>query len=778
SFLVERAGEEVVITYLQRLLGRDIKYLEVLFPTVINSYGNYNFAYSTSFLASLREAFYVDLQLLDLRLAELLSDPDFFGELQADPVFYNIMAVYVLSSLVQQEVPVVEAIPVVHNFLYQRYADDDKARNLQIVNTAADKPAYAEVVAASEAVLKELTAAYLSLYRAEEALLPRYQLVTATAFMRNEKLDLPPFDQFFDQEKYSLAALLGVAEDPQPYDLTYLPSLLKGRLDTTIAAGLTTVADYDQFYGSQIVPTEWRAAGLAMARRLTGEWYNHTSLGQLLRQQREALIQYDALLLKAEERVGITDPMQAQTERVEQGLQQLSASLQATADYWSEVLTADDEQAFQLLQKLATDFRLIEDDPFANPSDVLSQKTQRLAAVEERFFALNGRIAARGDSVAGINPIRLYRERPATPLPGQLVRIEVLETRLQELSESLENLDAAYAPNLSAGRRNAEPILKVTELLSLAFYGLQDQSADQSLITIGRFDTLLRDPLQRTAILGLLEQQLSFSRIGGGISSEGLGLFARTTLEELAAIPPKGTPARDSLGGYYLAAFATHTLNRTLQMPLFANPLNPGRTQSLVNIYPDLADVPSATENTLDVIYNLKTKNHRRALSSFLLLMQDLTAMLDDPDGSPQREKVIDFIRQYGMFIGGLVDADRPEEVQYLLQTMADPPGSSQVKRREPFTANINGYVGISLGQERLRGSALATDPAFATLAPAMPVGVSFSRLIGYDRWKYPQSFSLFFSVLDLGALATFNLDQELPGENELRFQNVLKPGV
>ncbi|MBX2872357.1 MAG: hypothetical protein KTR30_09665, partial [Saprospiraceae bacterium] len=137
---------------------------------------------------------------------------------------------------------------------------------------------------------------------------------------------------------------------------------------------------------------------------------------------------------------------------------------------------------------------------------------------------------------------------------------------------------------------------------------------------------------------------------------------------------------------------------------------------------------------------------------------------------------VLAFLRDYGDFMADLIDADTSTDVNALLKAFADPPGSSQEKRRNYITANLNGYVGVLAGYERLSGGLLRENQEYATFAPTIPVGISFSKMSG--KGKKAQSYSLFLSILDLGSLTTYSLDGNVAGESQISFKNVLKPGL
>ncbi|MEM1216472.1 MAG: hypothetical protein AAGJ82_12345, partial [Bacteroidota bacterium] len=662
-FLTERAGEEVMVTFLQRLLDKDIGTFKELFPTVINAYSNYRFTYSSSFLANLRDAFYVDLQLLDLRLVELFGNPTYFADLQRDPVLQNIMSVYLLYSLVQNDVSVVDAMPTLHSYLYQRYLANDKERNLLLAETATDSPEYADVQTAAEQVIADIAAIYQALSAVESTLLTRYEQCTVAAAGRGEMLTIIPANDYFADPRFSLRTLLG-ADESTRQDLLFLPSLLRGRLAENLQQGFATVADYDRFYANPPEPGVWQAAGLAMARRLCGEWYQQASIDQLVADWRASLLTYDAQLLTGEQHFGLVDAFAQDQAQTEENIARLSKAISATQTYWGEALTQTDQEALALLKKLLSSYPEEEADLLlaftpeeqaAAEVSLLRAKKERLAAIEARWQALYDRVAASGAVPAlatSFDPVRAYLQAREEPLGKAAGRIENLQGHLNELDAALRALDQQFAPSLRQQQFDAEPMLRITDLLANWMYSLQSDNDSTTFVSPAYFGQLLEGPLGQDATLGLISQQLNHSGLGNGFSGEGLRLFTQATLQEFATIPERDTPLRDSLGGYYLAAFGTNTIRRILDMPLLQVPGNLQLTESFTDRYPKLEYVNTTAQQALDLVFNLKTNNHRRALNSFVHLLQDVTELaygLDDDDSRPA--ELLEFMRKYGPFV-------------------------------------------------------------------------------------------------------------------------------
>ena len=97
--IIKRASREVVVSYLEKILNRDIPNLHLLFPQVAEEFKEVEINYSNSFIERLRQTFYEDLKTLSLRLPELMLTEEYFKPLQTDPIAYNFLALYTIINL-------------------------------------------------------------------------------------------------------------------------------------------------------------------------------------------------------------------------------------------------------------------------------------------------------------------------------------------------------------------------------------------------------------------------------------------------------------------------------------------------------------------------------------------------------------------------------------------------------------------------------------------------------------------------------------------------------
>lgn len=311
----------------------------------------------------------------------------------------------------------------------------------------------------------------------------------------------------------------------------------------------------------------------------------------------------------------------------------------------------------------------------------------------------------------------------------------------------------------------------------------------------------------------------------------------------LAGDEPDAAPQPDSIQLFQSVSTGLRALNRVLEFKLFIDPDNPQRLISLKQKHPGLQYVPEISGHCMDLLYYLEAGQHRPAVSATVRLLTAMSKQLGPPEekdkqkrrlrkedpapgnnpsvslgnrgntlvpaaerkpensfaprsgsgGKDQKEErdqkppnsradipLARFLANYGDFIAGLVDARNKEELQYLMRSLAEDPGSSRTKRTHALSVSFNAYLGVSAGQEwlaRRQGDTTLRSSYFA-VAPYLPVGFSLSWLM-FKKKNRPQSFSLHLIGVDLGAMLTYRLEEEEAlGDFKLSAKNMVRPGA
>ncbi|MEM8582889.1 MAG: hypothetical protein AAGF87_01405 [Bacteroidota bacterium] len=177
-------------------------------------------------------------------------------------------------------------------------------------------------------------------------------------------------------------------------------------------------------------------------------------------------------------------------------------------------------------------------------------------------------------------------------------------------------------------------------------------------------------------------------------------------------------------------------------------------------------------------------------------------------------QRTLNEIFRYGAFLAAVVESQSSDDIKNAIRAIALPSGSYSIKRKSFANISLNAYPGLTGGMEYISNS-LGNDvaPNFGFTAP---VGLAFSwgykskfrpRRFAPDGWvegdplapayvryqtriqRSPQlpdgrylngaSGSLFFPLIDLGALVLFRLDgSNEPLPEDVGFQQVFSPGV
>lgn len=183
-----------------------------------------------------------------------------------------------------------------------------------------------------------------------------------------------------------------------------------------------------------------------------------------------------------------------------------------------------------------------------------------------------------------------------------------------------------------------------------------------------------------------------------------------------------------------------------------------------------------------------------------------VTSLTDLQDQSSQKLREV---FRYGAFLAAVVESESSDDIKNAIRAIALPSGSYSIKRRSFSNISLNAYPGLTGGMELARNSTgQEWAPNFGFTAP---IGLAFSwgykskfnrerydaeengiyTNMGYrnrvdrsprfgdDQLLNGASGSLFFPLIDLGALVLFRLgnsDDPLP--TDVGFQQVFSPGV
>ncbi len=165
-----------------------------------------------------------------------------------------------------------------------------------------------------------------------------------------------------------------------------------------------------------------------------------------------------------------------------------------------------------------------------------------------------------------------------------------------------------------------------------------------------------------------------------------------------------------------------------------------------------------------EMSFDLKKENY----SSAMVNLSKIIELLPIQDNM----EIAKVIMKYGTFASEVAEARTPEQAKEVIERYAMPVGGSSKKKRSRFDMALNAYMGVGAGQETLYTDSLSQSAAYVGISA--PVGVSVSTGLGKGG-----SFSLFFPMIDVGALASYRLnDNDFDNLPKLTFKNIFSPGA
>lgn len=118
------------------------------------------------------------------------------------------------------------------------------------------------------------------------------------------------------------------------------------------------------------------------------------------------------------------------------------------------------------------------------------------------------------------------------------------------------------------------------------------------------------------------------------------------------------------------------------------------------------------------------------------------------------------------IFMVQLAETKDDKDMEQLLEAYALPIGGSSIKRNSNFNVSLNGYVGLTAGNEIAYGS---ENQAKTNIGLAAPIGVSIN---------FNKKLTVFASIIDLGTLVNVRLNNDTTFFSNLKFEHFLAPGI
>jgi hypothetical protein len=144
-------------------------------------------------------------------------------------------------------------------------------------------------------------------------------------------------------------------------------------------------------------------------------------------------------------------------------------------------------------------------------------------------------------------------------------------------------------------------------------------------------------------------------------------------------------------------------------------------------------------------------------------------------------KKITENLVKYGTFMASVANAKTSEEVKKVIENFALPAGSARIKRTSAFNVSVNAYPGIYGGYEKIKGVDPNWDGSFNSYGVTAPIGIAAScgqrnfLCMGKRNWSY----SLFLSLIDVGAVAAFRFQNDtVESVPTIKLKDIIAPGA
>jgi len=346
------------------------------------------------------------------------------------------------------------------------------------------------------------------------------------------------------------------------------------------------------------------------------------------------------------------------------------------------------------------------------------------------------------------------------------------------------------------------------QLADLVSQSLLSTDKENVWVTKQQIAVLLSDPTTLKIYLGLLyakdamnTHHVSFS-IGGQVHTleeyldllepqinTGAQVFTdfKTNLQQLAN-------AADEVNSNIKNIASLQSQNTASAILLYANyatsitdvitdavnllPNNTGVFNDLSGVKSDISKFTSVINDAVNCSYDIKSQNY----GALVLHTSDLLSTV-----LAGRYNFKDNYVKYGTFMADIVQAKNSDEVNAAIEAAVLPVGSASIKRETSVNIAVNAFIGPNFGWEYL--PALKANKWSQVFGLTAPVGVAFSlgNFWGDENTKPGangrtiggKSMSLFVSLIDVGALASYRLQNDSSSvTSQIKLQNIVSPGL
>jgi hypothetical protein len=154
------------------------------------------------------------------------------------------------------------------------------------------------------------------------------------------------------------------------------------------------------------------------------------------------------------------------------------------------------------------------------------------------------------------------------------------------------------------------------------------------------------------------------------------------------------------------------------------------------------------------------------------LLKQQLESYLAVSEADKNQNETMRKMLRYGTLAANLVVAKTQEEAESAIEAIALPAGSARIKKETKRSISLNSYLGGFYGSN----DGFKYNNSYGVTGL---VGIGYNWGGNRKKPKNPASYSVFVSVIDIGALATFRTNSDTSDYKlKVKLNQIVSPGV
>jgi hypothetical protein len=154
------------------------------------------------------------------------------------------------------------------------------------------------------------------------------------------------------------------------------------------------------------------------------------------------------------------------------------------------------------------------------------------------------------------------------------------------------------------------------------------------------------------------------------------------------------------------------------------------------------------------------------------LLKQQLESYLAVSEADKNQNETMRKMLRYGTLAANLVVAKTQEEAESTIEAIALPAGSARIKKETKRSISLNSYLGGFYGSN----DGFKYNNSYGVTGL---VGIGYNWGGNRKKPKNPASYSVFVSVIDIGALATFRTNSDTSDYKlKVKLNQIVSPGV